>query len=90
MTAPHISETIAATLRADGWQERGGEFSKRIAGIAMPGTCSPDGARIVTLRMDDSGRWLENFDPGLGRVVCDCDLREFADRPRSAIAAVLA
>jgi hypothetical protein len=89
MNAAHISEAVKSALTADGWQEREGEFSKRIAGIAMPGTCSPDGARIVTLRLDPAGRWLERFDQGLGRVERDCDLRQYEGRPRSAIAAVM-
>ena len=89
MTAPHIADTIAATLRADGWQERVGEFSKRIAGQAMPGTICPDGARIVALRIDQGGRWLERID-AWGKVERYCDLREFQGRPRSAIASVMA
>lgn len=51
MNARHI----AVALRADGWNETPGAFpifSKRIAGRAMAGQLVPDGARIVTLRLD--------------------------------------
>lgn len=87
MTAPHISEAVAAALIADGWQESHGEYRKRFAGIAPAGRMAPDGARIVTLRIDASGRWLERLDGW--NVARDCDLRNYDGRPRSAIAYVM-
>lgn len=88
MNAPHISQAVAAALIGDGWQESHGEFSKRFAGIAAAGQLVPDGGRVVTLRIDSAGRWLERIEGW--NVARDCDLREYQGRPRSAIAAVMA
>lgn len=89
MNAPHISEAVKSALTADGWQEREGgqEFSKRFAGIAPAGQLVPDGGRIITLRIDSGGRWLERLDGWT--VARDCDLRRYEGRPRIAIAAVM-
>jgi hypothetical protein len=52
-------DAMAAALESDGWQvERGKAFhhaSKRIAGIAAPGAFSPDGGRVIRLRVDSAG-----------------------------------
>lgn len=87
MSAAHISEQVAAALVADGWRFDGAAYSKRIEGFAEAGTLS-DGARIVRLDMGESGRWLTLRD-GWGIALGDVDLRNYANAPREAIAAVL-
>jgi len=87
MSAAHISEQVAAALVADGWRFDGAAYSKRIEGFAEAGTMS-DGARIVRLDIDESGRWITLRD-GWGIVVRDVDLRDHSNNPRAAIAAVL-
>lgn len=78
----HISEQIAAALIAARFTARpikdGIEYSARIAGAAEPGTVCPDGARIIRITLDASGRWLASVD-GWGNVLVDCDLRLHLD-----------
>lgn len=91
----HISDQVVDTLLIDGWTYSSNAisvtqaFTKRIEGFATAGTVS-NGARVVCLQMDETGRWLERVDQGLGRVVRDVDLRDYWGNPKGAIAAVLA
>lgn len=90
----HISDRIAAELGVNGWEMRARAshrdtlFTKRIEAFAEAGTCS-DGARVVNLSIDESGRWLERHD-GWGKVEREVDLRNFIDNAKGAIAAALA
>ena len=75
-----------ARLEADGWTRNGQEFTKRIEGYAEAGTVS-DGARTITLRLDERERYLsrlEGFDE-----VNEVDLRRYPDDPDAAIKAVM-
>ena len=51
--------SLIAALESDGWHVKAdGPWhyaAKRIAGRAMPGAFAPDGARVVTLRIDPCG-----------------------------------
>lgn len=89
----HISEKVEQALIADGWELQSfinaGDrcnYQKRIENFAPAGTVS-NGARVVTLRIDQTGRWLERVD-GWGKVERDVDLRRFDDAA-TAIQAVL-
>jgi hypothetical protein len=86
----HISEQVANELLRTGWNfdDRNCTASKRIEGFANAGQLS-NGSRIVTLRLDAQGRYLERID-GWGGVEKDVDLRNYANNPKAAIAAVLA
>ena len=85
----HISDKILAELLRTGWRHKAKDtFTKRIEGYAEAGTVS-NGARIVTLEMDATGRWLSRVD-GWGKVEKDADLRNYQNDPRGAIDAVLA
>lgn len=86
----HISEQVHVALCKQGFEFSlaSGEFSKLIEGFAAAGQFS-NGRRVVRVRMDDTGRWLERVD-GWGKVERDVDLRNFPDQPEAAIAAVLA
>jgi hypothetical protein len=87
--AGHISEQVAETLTASQWTAlEAGAFTKRLDAYEEAGTVS-NGARQVTLTIDESGRWLARLD-GWGKVARDVDLREFPGAPGAAIAAVLA
>ncbi|MED5545710.1 MAG: PLxRFG domain-containing protein [Pseudomonadota bacterium] len=88
---PHIREQVSSALEGDGWKAgptRDGqtEFTKRLEGVAPAGTVS-DGARVITLRMDESGRWLERLD-GFDTAT-SVDLRNFPQDPQGAIAAAM-
>ena len=85
----HISEQVSASLSANGWQATyngadGRKWQKRLEGYAPDGTIS-NGARVVHLRLDPDGRWLERLDIGLGRVAREVDLRNWPDDPQGAI-----
>ena len=83
----HLSDYIAATLLEFGWKaEAPNLFAKRLLYFAEPGALSP-GHRVVRLRLDDAGRWLERVD-GWGNVDQCIDLRGY-DSPRDAINAAL-
>lgn len=87
MTVLHIADHVALTLIDFGWRNQDdGTYTKRIRCFAEAGTMS-DGTRVVRLRLDDNGRWLERID-GWGNVERDVDLRDYAS-PRAAINAVL-
>jgi hypothetical protein len=81
-----LADQVRAALADYGFQARGDELSMRIEGFAEEGTVS-SGARVVTLRLDQQGRYLERLD-GFGKVERDVDLRQFDD-PQAAIEAVL-
>ncbi len=81
-----ISDRVAEALEARGFERQGDYFQLRVEGLAEAGTLS-DGARIVTLRMDEQGRYLERVD-GFD-VANDVDLREFDGDPEGAIERVL-
>lgn len=53
------AQSMIAALEADGWLTRKDGActyaAKRIVGRAMAGAFSPDGARVVTLRVDPCG-----------------------------------
>lgn len=83
----HISDQVKLELLSSGWQEMGSTFVKKFAAREEAGALS-DGSRIIVLRIDASGRWLERHD-GWGNVEKDVDLRSFSDAPREAVAAVL-
>ncbi len=83
---PHISEQVGAALEAQGFTRKGNAFKKRIAGAAAAGQLS-DGGRVVTLQIDDTGRYLERLD-GFD-VANDIDLRDFAGDPEGAVRTVL-
>lgn len=86
---PHIADRIRDALLADGWKQApSGAYVKLIDSFEEGGTVSPTGARLVTLSMDLSGRWLERRD-AWGDVENDVDLRDWSDDPAGAIAAVL-
>lgn len=85
----HISDMIRESLERDNWESSGNTFLKRIVGFADGGSFVRDGTRIVTLRMDDAGRWFERVD-GWGEVQACVDLRKHWGDPEGAIAAVLA
>lgn len=69
---------------ADAEAMRGG---KEMSFDAEAGQLS-DGSRVQTVELDESGRWLSRIDGW--DVANDVDLRNFADDPAGAIAAVLA
>lgn len=81
-----LGEEVQTGLATRGFEQNGETFSKRIENFAEAGTVS-DGARVVTLRLDDRQRYLERVD-GFGKVEADVDLRRFQD-PDDAIDAVL-
>lgn len=84
----HIGNRVEAALLTDGWDAIGpNTFRKRIEGFEDAGTVS-DGARVITLEMDDSGRWLSRTS-GWGTIENDVDLRRFPNDPKGAIAAVM-
>lgn len=88
MIAPRL---IAESLCADGWQEESKGFlyyRKRIARRAAPGSFSPDGGRIVTLRLDPPSYGLERVGPW-GEVERRANLRDFGTA-QEAIAAAMA
>lgn len=86
----HISEQITAALLGAGWKQTpnpdGGQvFQLLVKGMAEAGSLS-NGDRMVTLEMDDTGRWLtliDGFD-----ATKDVDLRRFPDDPAGAITAL--
>ena len=83
----HMADHVAKTLLEFGWRvETPGTYAKRIPCFADAGAFS-DGTRVVRLRIDDGGRWLERVD-GWGHVERDVDLRDY-DAPRAAINAAL-
>ena len=83
----YIMDQIEAELIATGWQANGLAFTKRIEGFAPAGQFS-NGARVVTLRIDETGRWFERVG-AWGDIERDVDLRNFDNSPEGAIAAVL-
>lgn len=84
----HIKDQIITELAATGWAARGPDFTKRIIGFAPSGAVSASGARVVTLRVDETGRWFERIG-AWGDVERDVDLRNYWGDPKGAIAAVL-
>lgn len=82
----HISDQVAEVLEANGFERKGDAFSRRFENVAAGGAFS-DGARVITLQMDNTGRWLERLD-GFD-VARDTDLREHAGDPIGAVRAVM-
>lgn len=82
----HIADQVGALLEANGFTRAGDVFTRRYEGMADAGTVS-DGARVITLQMDETGRWLERLD-GFD-VARDADLRNYADNPLAAVQAVM-
>lgn len=84
----HIGEQVKRALRRRGFEETQDGFKKRIANFAEAGAIS-DGARVVCLTIDETGRWLSRLG-GLG-VENDVDLRNFwSSGPDAAIDSVMA
>jgi hypothetical protein len=76
----HIADQVTAELIKQGFTVKAdGSFAKIV----------PTGGEFdrttLTLRMDDSGRWLERIN-GWGTVEADADLRNFENNPIGAIA----
>lgn len=83
----HISDHVAMTLLDFGWRNpEPNTYTKRIRCFAEPGALS-DGTRLITLRLDETGRWLERLD-GWGKVERSVDLRDHL-APAPAINAAL-
>lgn len=80
----HIAEQVTEALVADGWNNSNHSliFKKRLP------TGGAFGFQIMTLRIDNSGRWLERVD-GWGNVERGVDLRDFPNDPVSAIETVM-
>jgi len=78
----HISARVSALLRADGWAVTGWTFKKRAP------TGGQFGFQIMTLRIDETGRWFERVD-GWGKVERDVDLRNYENDPAGAIKVVI-
>lgn len=90
----HIKDRLETELEQQGWVRVICQFSddlyfrKRVEDFAPAGTLS-SGARVMSVRMDVTGRWLERVD-GWGKVEKGIDLREFWDHPATvALASVL-
>jgi hypothetical protein len=81
--APHISDGVRTELQTLGFTLTGDTWSRLVEHVEEAGQLG-DGARVVNLRLDDTGRWFESVD-GWGVVLKDCDLRDYADDPRGAI-----
>jgi hypothetical protein len=83
MASPHISERIAQTLLADGWQGSPGRMQKRTT------TAGAFDHTITVLETDTSGRWLMRVN-GWGQTEREVDLRQYQNDPHGAITAALA
>ena len=69
----HLSDHVAQTLTEFGWRLQDGVYCKRLRGFTEPGALT-DGTRVIRLRIDPAGRWLERID-GWHHVERDVDLR---------------
>lgn len=78
----HISERIVDYFATNGWiwaeYEKGVVATKTINFRHLAGQLS-NGDRLVKLRMDSIGRWLEMVD-GWDQVIADVDLRNYWEK----------
>ena len=78
----HIADKIKSYFAAEGWShaenEHGVKATKNIRFEKLAGSLV-NGDRLVTLQLDQNGRWLESVD-GWGVVNGCADLRSFSNK----------
>lgn len=79
----HISQQVRDTLITDGWDDRDQTDGSTLF-YRREETGGQFGETVKTLRLDRSGRWLEQID-GWGNVLREVDLRDCPNRPEDAI-----